>query len=132
MCDSLVAALKSHRHLRGEYVFCGDNGQMISLKEMYNRLHFYCRKAGLRKIGFHVLRHTFASHLVMRGAPLKAAQELLGHSDIRTTMIYAHLSPDAKKDYVNLLDVQRHNSGTTGSEVNFESGEEKLSSRGNS
>lgn len=41
-----------------------------------------CRKAGLRQIGWHVLRHTFASHLAMRGAPLKAIQEVLGHATI--------------------------------------------------
>jgi hypothetical protein len=50
-------------------------------------------------------RHTFASHLVMRGAPLKAAQELLGHASIEMTMRYAHLSPDARRVAVGLLDI---------------------------
>jgi integrase len=40
----------------------------------------------------------------MRGAPLKAVQELLGHADIKMTMRYAHLSPDARRDAVKLLD----------------------------
>lgn len=42
----------------------------------------------------HVLRHTFASHFVMNGGSLKVLQEVLGHEDIKTTMIYAHLAPD--------------------------------------
>ena len=46
----------------------------------------------------------FASHLVMRGAPIKAVQELMGHATIEMTMRYAHLSPDVRKDAVSLLD----------------------------
>src|SRR5690606_8228102 len=64
------------------------------------------KNAQLRRIGWHVLRHTFASHLVMRGAPLKAVQELMGHSTIEMTMRYAHLSPDARRQAVKLLDIR--------------------------
>jgi site-specific recombinase XerD len=55
-------------------------------------------------LGWHALRHTFASHLVMRGAPVKAVQELLGRASIEMTMRYTHLSPDVRKDAVRLLD----------------------------
>ncbi len=50
---------------------------------------------------------TFASHLAMRGVPLKAVQELMGHATIDMTMRYAHLSPNVKKDAVRALDVVR-------------------------
>jgi site-specific recombinase XerD len=64
-----------------------------------------CKKAGLRMIGWHVLRHTFASHLAMRGVPLKAVQELLGHATIEMTMRYAHLAPTVKREAVAQLDL---------------------------
>ncbi|MDQ3299393.1 MAG: tyrosine-type recombinase/integrase [Myxococcota bacterium] len=64
-----------------------------------------CRLAGLRQFGWHVLRHTFASHLAMRGAPLKAVQDLMGHATIQMTMRYAHLAPEVARDAVRLLDM---------------------------
>jgi len=54
-------------------------------------------------IAWHTFRHTFASHLVMNGAPLATIAELLGHSSITTTMIYSHLSADHVKDAVDKL-----------------------------
>jgi hypothetical protein len=86
-------------------------GREGGLQATGDALEEACKQAGLRQIGWHVLRHTFASHLVMRGAPLKAAQELLGHASIEMTMRYAHLSPDARRDAVGLH--ARHDASLT-------------------
>ena len=107
-----VAALKAHRHLRGEFVFCNDDGSMLTKNQCRRPLYDACTKAGLRKIGWHVLRHTFASHLVMRGAPIKVVKELLGHRDITTTMRYAHLSSESRRDAVALLDTDASREAT--------------------
>lgn len=80
---------------------------MFTKGESKHPLWRACKRAGLRRIGWHVLRHTFASHLVMRKAPIKAVQEvqeLMGHSTVQMTERYAHLSPDVRKDAVRLLD----------------------------
>ncbi len=61
------------------------------------------KKAGIENFRFHDLRHTFASHLVMKGAIIKDVQELLGHKDLKMTMRYSHLSQEHKTKAVNLL-----------------------------
>jgi len=61
------------------------------------------KKAGIKTASFHTLRHTFASHLVISGISLYTVSQLLGHSKIETTMIYAHLSKDHLKHSVDIL-----------------------------
>ena len=61
------------------------------------------RCAGLPRATLHDFRHTFASHLAMAGVPLPTIQQLLGHRDIQTVMIYAHLSPSHVRESVNAL-----------------------------
>jgi integrase len=103
ICDTLLDELKRTRHLRGDLVFSNHRGKLWLAQDTYEPLHWACKKAGLRKVSWHVLRHTFASHLVMKGAPIKAVQELLGHSSLEMTMRYAHLSPDTRREAVQLL-----------------------------
>ena len=62
------------------------------------------RKAGLADIGWHTLRHSFASHLVMQGVDLTTVSKLLGHASITTTLIYSHLSKDHVAGAVGRLD----------------------------
>ena len=105
------ASLKSYRHLRGELVFCNMDGRMFRKNEVKHPLWRACRKAGLRQVGWHLLRQTFASHLAMRGASMRVIQELLGHSTIQMTMRYAHLAPEVARDAVRMLDNISRGSG---------------------
>lgn len=62
------------------------------------------KRAGLEGVAWHTLRHTYASHLVMRGVPLRQVQQWLGHASIRETEKYSHLYPDHGHAEASLLD----------------------------
>lgn len=100
----LCAALKAARHLKGPWVFCDMDGKMWSRGEADTPLRRAYRKAGLRKIGWHTLRHTFCSHLAMRGAPVRTIQELAGHASLTTTMRYMHLTETAAESAIDMLE----------------------------
>jgi site-specific recombinase XerD len=85
-------------------VVCDIGGNLLTDGETRHPLWRACNRAGLRQIGWHCLRHTFASQLVMRGATMSAVQELLGHATILMTMRYAHLAPEVVRETVKLLD----------------------------
>jgi integrase len=85
------------------YVFLKPDGQPFNNDRMNNAIRRLYRQAGLRKIGWHTLRHTFASHLAMRGVPMPVIKELLGHATITTTMRYAHVAPSALRTAIDML-----------------------------
>jgi integrase len=99
LCEVLNEDIKA-----GGFLFTDINNKPFKAECSRRTLHRICNKAGLRIVGWHTLRHTFASHLAEAGASVKAIQELLGHSDIKTTMRYAHLSPLVIKDTIKLLE----------------------------
>lgn len=85
-------------------VFPGpDGGHMRKSSWPWKALHRACKKAGLPKMGWHVLRHTFASQLTAESIPLKATQMLLGHSTIQMTERYAHLAQSSLQTAVMVL-----------------------------
>jgi integrase len=104
--SSDVFEMLGGRYQKIGFVFAGGDGKPLRQSFCGTVLHRICREAGLRKIGWHTLRHTFASTLVKKGISLKAVQELLGHSDIRMTMRYAHLSQSELRSAIDVLDPQ--------------------------
>jgi integrase/recombinase XerD len=100
-----IAALNKHLEMRNakhaktllgggkDYVFTSSHGGPMARSTFFLALKKFQKKAGLTKsISPHVLRHSFATHLLEGGADLRVVQELLGHADISTTQIYTHVS----------------------------------------
>ncbi len=100
----LTQALREHRHLRSPRVLCHEGGKGLNRNVVLGWVRRAARRAQIEKTGVHVLRHTFCSHLAMRGAPARAIQELAGHANITTTQRYMHLSPAAIEGAIRLLD----------------------------
>ena len=104
MTRRLEKALRDSRHLRGPRVLQRNEGGPLTEALVQTLVGRAARKANLRNNGPHILRHTFCSHLAMRGAALRAIQELAGHQDLGTTQRYLHLSPAAVEGAIRLLD----------------------------
>jgi integrase len=98
--EAALSVLRGWHGIRKcEYVFFNPEtgGQW---KDLWFGLKKACRKAGLDDVTWHTFRHTFASRLNHEGADLMTVKELLGHSDIKTTMRYAHSNREARRSAV--------------------------------
>jgi integrase/recombinase XerD len=79
---------------QSHYVFINHRGGRLSRQGFWKLLKQYALKAGVKTLSPHTLRHSFATHLLSRGANLRVLQMLLGHADLATTQIYTHLDAD--------------------------------------
>lgn len=104
----LTHALKAHRHL-GEYVLMRDSKPWTVETFRWQGARAY-RLAQLPPVvhPWHCLRHTFCSHLAMKGASPRAIMELAGHSELSTTLRYMHLAPATLTQAISLLESENY------------------------
>ncbi len=102
MSHELKAALAAAGNARG-HVFASADGTPMTETQARKVMHRAARRAKLRRIGWHALRHTFATQLAASGVPIQAIQGFLGHATLQMTMRYSHFQPSAFKEAVNLL-----------------------------
>jgi len=100
--ETALVAIKKYcdkKKIKSQAIFLNKNGKRITTRGVRNIVKKYLNKVGiLHGITPHTFRHSFATHLLNRGADLRTVQELLGHANLSTTQIYTHLTTEKLKN----------------------------------
>ena len=90
-CVALNNYVKVRRDTRNSSLFLNRFGKPLGERGVQKMLRKYLQKVGIQRAGVHTLRHTFALHHIAKGMSVKTLQDVIGHKDMRSTMIYVSL-----------------------------------------
>ena len=99
--------VSKNRAAGGDYIFLGRNGKPLTRQAVHKRFHERCEKLGMDAT-VHTLRHSYATHMLEHGADIRSVQEMLGHSDIKTTQIYTHLDTAGMLNEFDSFDIMHY------------------------
>lgn len=95
--EKYLAVRARNDNLKNTLLFVSKAGKQMSRQDVYNLVQSCAEKCGLENVSPHTLRHSFATHLLQRGADSRSVQAMLGHADISTTQIYTHITDNHLK-----------------------------------
>lgn len=104
LIDDYIKNIYNNTENKKNYLFFNKKGNPITRNEVYNIVVSCCLNAGIsKKVSPHIIRHSFATHMIINDADIMSVKTILGHSNISTTQIYTHLNKkDLKKKYDEL------------------------------
>jgi integrase len=103
--ETLLRVIRA-RKAESRYVFCDDYGKPYTRSKVSTAFRRACKRAGIKDLRFHDLKHDFATSLVQSGIDLYRVQKLCGHTDLRMTQRYAHLLPEGLREAIKVIETK--------------------------
>ena len=104
LLESIKAYISAHNKADGDFIFSAADNKPLDVRTVQKKFTVILKRCGVRKVKFHILRHTFATKWANANFDVKSLSEILGHSSINTTLsLYVHPSVESKRKFIDSL-----------------------------